>query len=65
MSETDWSGVCKHGWYANQCNLCKMEAENKQLRDKLQRVLDWLRHEANSPGGLASELEPLTIADQS
>lgn len=43
----------------------KYEDEIERLRSKLQRVVDWLRHEANSPGGLASELELLTIAEAS
>lgn len=40
------------------CEDCAIkDAEIERLHSKLQRVADWLRHEANSPGGLAAEIE--------
>ena len=38
--------------------------ENRYLRDKLQRVRDWLRHAANSEGGIAQEIDELLAATQ-
>ena len=34
-----------------------LELDLAEAQAKLQRVVDWLRHAANSPGGLAAELE--------
>jgi len=37
--------------------LTRLRAENERLRDKLERVADVLRYNANSRGGLAYEIE--------
>ena len=35
----------------------RMQKENTQLRDKLQRLCDWLKFTANAEGGIVKEVE--------
>ena len=37
----------------------ELKAENTRLRDKLRRVRDWLKHAANSPGGIVFEIDEM------
>ena len=43
--------------------LARLAAENAKLREKILRVRDWLKYEANSGGGICSEIDDAARAE--
>ena len=43
--------------------VAELEAREKKLREKILRVRDWLKYEANADGGICSEIDAAARAE--